>query len=128
MKQKALIVSIKGTKLTKMERVLFSKEKPWGTILFKRNLKSIDQIRYLISQIKKLTKNSKFPIMVDEEGSSVSRLKDIINHNFNANFFGNLFNHNNKICLSILNHYINSICIVLKDLGININTVPVLMY
>ena len=126
MKQKALIVSIKGTKLTKMERVLFSKEKPWGTILFKRNLKSIDQIRYLISQIKKLTKNSKFPIMVDEEGSSVSRLKDIINHNFNANFFGNLFNHNNKICLSILNHYINSICIVLKDLGININTVPVL--
>ena len=86
MKKKALIVSIKGTKLTKMERVLFSKEKPWGTILFKRNLKSIDQIRYLISQIKKLTKNSKFPIMVDEEGSSVSRLKDIINHNFNANF------------------------------------------
>ena len=52
MKQKALIVSIKGTKLTKMERVLFSIEKPWGTILFKRNLKSIDQIRYLISQIK----------------------------------------------------------------------------
>ena len=30
MKCKALIVSIKGTKLSKMEKILLSREKPWG--------------------------------------------------------------------------------------------------
>ena len=56
MKQKALIVSIKGKKLSKRERILLSKEKPWGIILFKRNLKSFIQIKNLTSQIKLITK------------------------------------------------------------------------
>ena len=44
MKKKALIISLNGTKLSKMEKILLSKEKPWGVILFKRNLKSRKQI------------------------------------------------------------------------------------
>ena len=42
MKLKAIIVSLKGTKLSNREKFLLSKEKPWGVILFKRNLKSFD--------------------------------------------------------------------------------------
>ncbi len=91
MKFKSLIVSIKGIKLTKKEEILLSKEKPWGIILFKRNLNSISQIKNLTSKIRILTKNKKFPILIDEEGESVSRLKNIINHNISANFFGNLY-------------------------------------
>ena len=89
MKVKALIISIKGTILTKKETKLLIKEKPWGVILFKRNLKSYTQIKNLTTKIRKLTKNNKFPIMVDEEGKTVSRLRNIINHNFSSNFFGN---------------------------------------
>ena len=48
MKKKAIIISIKGTTLTKKEKLLLSKEKPWGLILFKRNIKSIQQIKELI--------------------------------------------------------------------------------
>ena len=55
MKKKAIIVSIKGFKLSKSEKSLFSKEKPWGVILFRRNLKYIDQIKKLTSQIRTLT-------------------------------------------------------------------------
>ena len=40
MKKKAIIISIKGTKLSNKEKILLSKEKPWGLILFKRNIKS----------------------------------------------------------------------------------------
>ena len=47
MKLKALIVSIKGTKLTKREKILLKNENPWGIILFKRNLKSFVQIKKL---------------------------------------------------------------------------------
>ena len=45
MNRKALIVSLKGTKLSRMEKILLSKEKPWGVILFKRNLRSFHQIK-----------------------------------------------------------------------------------
>ena len=50
-----------------METILLSKEKPWGVILFKRNLKTINQIKKLTSKIRYLTKNKKFPIIIDEE-------------------------------------------------------------
>ena len=126
MKSKALVVSIKGTKLSKLEKVLLSKEKPWGIILFKRNLRSIKQIKKLTYEIKKLTRNKKFPIIIDEEGEIVSRLKNIINHNISAKFFGDLFLKNKKFCLKLLKHYIFSLSKSLRELGININTVPVL--
>ena len=126
MKCKALIISLSGTELSKMEKTLLSKEKPWGVILFKRNLKSLNQIKNLTSQIRKLTKNKKFPIIIDEEGENVSRLKNIINHDISANFFGKLYNENKIFCLKLLKHYIFSLSKTLKVLGININTIPVL--
>ena len=94
MRCKALIISLKGTKLTKREEILLAQEKPWGVILFKRNLKSFIQIKSLTSKIKRLTKNKNFPILIDEEGNRVSRLKELINHNVSANFFGGLFKIN----------------------------------
>ena len=126
MKRKALIISIKGPKLSKAEKKIFSQERPWGVILFKRNLKSVDQIRKLTSNIKKLTKNKYFPIIIDEEGQKVSRLRRIIKHNLSANFFGELYKKDKIFCLSILESYIQSLSKILKNLGININTIPVL--
>ena len=126
MKCKALIISLSGTELSKMEKTILSKEKPWGVILFKRNLKSFNQIKNLTSKIRKLTKNKKFPIIIDEEGENVSRLKNIIKHNISANFFGKLYNENKTFCLNLFKHYIFSLSKMLKNLGININTIPVL--
>ena len=53
MKKKAIIISIKSTKLSKKEKILLSKENPWGIILFKRNIYSLAQIKRLIKDIKK---------------------------------------------------------------------------
>ena len=53
MKRKALIISLKGQKLSKKEKILLAKEKPWGVILFKRNLKSINQIKKINNGNKK---------------------------------------------------------------------------
>ena len=126
MKLKPLIVSIKGIKLTKKEKILLKKEKPWGIILFKRNLKTFTQIKDLIIQIKAFTKNKNFPVIIDEEGSSVSRLKGLINHNISSNFLGNLYKKDKFFSLKILKLYISSLSSILKDLGFNINTIPVL--
>ena len=126
MRKKAIIISIKGMTLTKKEKILLSEEKPWGLILFKRNIKSISQIKNLIKDIKKFTKNRKFPILIDEEGSTVTRLNGIINHNFEANYFGKLYKSNKKIALTLYKNYLKTLCNNLKNVGININTIPVL--
>ena len=126
MKIKALIISIKSTELSKSEINILTKEKPWGIILFKRNLKSYNQIKNLTFKIKSLTKNKNFPIIIDEEGKSVSRLLNIINHDVSANLFGNLYIKDKSFCFKIYSHYINSLAKILKDLGFNINTIPVL--
>ena len=126
MRQKALIISIRSTKLSYKEKILLSKEKPWGIILFERNIKSVNQIISLTTQIKKLTKNKKFPIIIDEEGKRVSRLKNMLNHNMTASFFGNLYQEDKNFCINIYKHYILSLNKILKKIGININSIPVL--
>ena len=126
MKKKAIIVSIKGLKLTTKEKLLLSKERPWGLILFKRNIKSLKQIKTLIKNIRNYVKDKKFPILIDEEGSKVSRLKSIINHNTNANYFGNLYKINKKNALNLYKNYLKSISDELNKIGINVNTIPVL--
>ncbi len=126
MKKKALIVSLNGIKLSKMEKILLSKEKPWGVILFKRNLKSRKQIKNLTRNIRNLTNDTKFPIIIDEEGEKVSRLKNIINHSVSASFFGNLLKKNKDFCSKTYQEYIFSLSKILNELGININTIPVL--
>ena len=126
MKKKAIIISIKGYKLSIKERELLSKERPWGLILFKRNIKSLNQIKKLIKNIKKCAKDKKFPILIDEEGVEVSRLSKILNHNINAYLFGSLYEKDKQFAISLYKLYLRSLCINLRKIGININTIPVL--
>ena len=53
MKKKAIIISIKGYQLSKNEKRLLTHEKPWGLILFKRNIKSLAQLKKLTKEIRK---------------------------------------------------------------------------
>ena len=126
MKKKAIIISIKGLRLSYKEKILLSKERPWGLILFRRNIKSFYQLKNLIADIKKLTKDKKFPILIDEEGTTVSRLREILNHNIDANFFGLLYEYDKKFTINLYKQYLKSLCKNLKKIGININTIPVL--
>jgi len=126
MKKKAIIISINGSELSNKEKMLLSKEKPWGIILFKRNIKSFNQIQKLTKDIKKLTRDKKFPILIDEEGLKVSRLSNIINHKLNANFFGSLYKRDKNIAISLYKTYLRCLNAILKKIGINVNTIPVL--
>ena len=126
MKKKAIIISIRGFRLSNKEKLLLSNENPWGIILFKRNIKTLIQIKSLIQDIRKYTKDINFPILIDEEGSKVSRLINIIKHDISAKYFGTLYSINNKLCLQIYKQYLNSLCKFLKNIGINVNTIPVL--
>ncbi len=125
--KKAIIISISGYKLTKIETNIFKNYLPWGVILFKRNIRDVSQLKKLILSIKKITKDKKYPILIDEEGGDVSRLQNVINNrNFSQKYFGEVFELNQRIGSNIYKYYINETCITLKSIGININTIPVL--
>ena len=67
MKRKALIIGLSGKYLTNEKNILRAKIKPWGIILFKRNIHNY-KLKKLIKSIKNYTKDKKYPIMIDEEG------------------------------------------------------------
>ena len=48
MKRKAIIFGIIGTKLTNDEKNILEDYKPWGIILFSRNIQNLIQTRLLI--------------------------------------------------------------------------------
>ena len=127
MNRKPIITSIKTYYLTKNEKKLFKKEKPWGIILFKRNIKSFQQVKLLTESIRKTIRDPYYPILVDEEGGDVSRFSDLINSKeLSQKFFGNMYEKNKNNGKKIYQYYLNSICSVLRETGININTIPVL--
>jgi len=126
MKKKAIIISIKAYTLNKEEKKILKNEKPWGLILFKRNIKNFTQLKTLIRKIRIITKDKKFPILIDEEGETVSRLVNIFKNKFTQNFFGDIYKYNPKLASVLYKNYIKNLTTVLKKVGININTVPVL--
>jgi beta-N-acetylhexosaminidase len=127
MKRKAIITSLSGPLLKREEKILISKEKPWGIILFKRNIKTFEQTKNLINNIKKTMKDKSYPILIDEEGGTVTRLSNVIdNKDFSQKLFGDIYKINKKMSIKLYQLYIFKICSVLKSIGININTVPVL--
>jgi len=127
MNRKAIIISLKGTSLTREEKYLIFKEKPWGIILFKRNIKNINQLKKLTNEIRKTAEDKFYPIILDEEGGRVSRLSNIVNTQiFSQNFFGKLFEKNKFLGADFYEQYLYSVCKILKNTGININTIPVL--
>ena len=126
-KRRSFITGIKGIKLSKKEVFFLRKYKPWGIILFSRNIKTIYQTQKLTSHIKKLFKDKNYPILIDEEGGQISRLNKFIDNSiFSAEFFNTLYTKDKKKFYIYYNIYVKQIAYLLNLLGININTVPVL--
>jgi beta-N-acetylhexosaminidase len=126
-KRRSFIVGIKSTKLSAKEKSFLKKYKPWGVILFTRNIKNIDQTLKLTTSIRKLFKDKKYPILIDQEGGKVNRLKNIISFdNLTSEFFGKKYVKNVDEFKFYYKLFVDKTSYLLKSLGININTSPVL--
>ena len=70
----AFICGLAGAALTEEERAFLRQARPWGVILFRRNVESRAQLRALADSVREALGDARAPILVDQEGGRVQRL------------------------------------------------------
>ena len=125
--RRSFIVGLKSTSLLAKEKKFLIKYKPWGVILFSRNINNLIQARKLTDSIRLIFKDKKYPILIDEEGGRVTRLKKIYDNSvFTGSFFGKIYAKDKKKFISYYKIFTDQTSFFLNKIGVNINTVPVL--
>ena len=125
--RRSFIIGVKSNKLSIKEKIFLQKYKPWGVILFTRNIKNIKQTQKLTSSIRKIFNDKNYPILIDQEGGRVNRLKNIISFdNLTSEYFGKMYLKNYKDFNFNYKLFIDKTSYLLKSIGANINTSPVL--
>lgn len=72
--QRAFITGIEGTGLTAAERSFLRAQRPWGAILFKRNVETKSQVADLVADLRATLDDDELPVLIDQEGGRVQRL------------------------------------------------------
>jgi beta-N-acetylhexosaminidase len=73
MTTRAFITGVSGLTLTADERDFMRRERPWGFILFKRNIETPAQVASLIAELRKSIDEPDAPVLIDQEGGRVQR-------------------------------------------------------
>jgi beta-N-acetylhexosaminidase len=72
---RAVIFGCAGTALSEVERDFFRAANPLGFILFQRNCDHPDQVRALVAALRGCVDSADAPVLIDQEGGRVARLK-----------------------------------------------------
>jgi beta-N-acetylhexosaminidase len=71
---RAFIAGLAGPMLTDDERAFFAETRPWGFILFRRNVETPAQVRALTQSLREVAERADAPILIDQEGGRVQRM------------------------------------------------------
>ncbi len=74
MSKRAFITGVSGLELTAEERAFLRAERPWGFILFKRNIDNPVQVARLVEELRGGTGDLDAVVLIDQEGGRVQRL------------------------------------------------------
>lgn len=75
MTERAVIYGFEGLTLSQNEQEFFRDVDPWGYIVFARNIETPDQLLELTDALRDLSGRSDVPILIDQEGGRVARLR-----------------------------------------------------
>src|SRR5436190_1719631 len=74
MNRRAFITGISGPELSAAEREFIRMHRPWGFILFKRNIETPTQVISLVQELRRAVSDPEAPVLIDQEGGRVQRL------------------------------------------------------
>ncbi|CTQ55646.1 Beta-hexosaminidase [Roseibium album] len=124
---KAFVSGCAGLTLTVEEISFFKDHDPWGLILFARNIDTPDQVRALTSTFRTAVGRENAPVMVDQEGGRVQRLKPPHWPKYPApKLFGDLFEEDADAAMRAAWLGARLICADLYEVGITIDCLPCL--
>ncbi len=70
-----MILGAAGTRLSADEKAFFADERPWGFIVFARNVGDGSQLADLCAEMRESVGRPEAPVFVDQEGGRVQRLR-----------------------------------------------------
>src|SRR6202163_4067502 len=73
MNSRAFITGVSGPELNAAEREFIRAERPWGFILFKRNVETPTQVITLVRELRKAAGRPEAPVLIDQEGGRFNR-------------------------------------------------------
>ncbi|MBT7943511.1 MAG: glycoside hydrolase family 3 protein, partial [Alphaproteobacteria bacterium] len=123
----AVIYGCSGTVLTADEKNFFADARPVGFILFQRNCENPDQAQRLVDDLRACIGVSDAPVLIDQEGGRVRRLKPP--HWWEAPaaaVFRQLALKDAALAVEAAHLNAQLIADELINLGINVNCAPVL--
>jgi len=121
------IYGCSATSLSAAEVSFFREARPWGFILFARNISEPAQVSDFVAKLRDTVGDDQAPVLIDQEGGRVARLKPPYWHERPpAARFGDLYTDDPKAAREAV--YLNARLIAhdLSCLGINVNCLPVL--
>jgi len=74
MADRAFICGLSGTELSEEESAFLSEARPWGVILFARNVERPEQVGRLCRAVRRALERDDAPILIDQEGGRVQRI------------------------------------------------------
>lgn len=121
------IFGCEGLVLTAQEIAFFREVQPWGFILFARNVETPEQVRALTASMREITGRDSTPILIDQEGGRVARLKPPHWRAYpEGRAYGKMFEADNDTGLEFAWLGARLIAQELIDVGVNVNCLPIL--
>jgi beta-N-acetylhexosaminidase len=125
MNNRAFITGISGTELNDAEREFIRAERPWGFILFKRNIETPEQVATLVRELRSMTGDLDAPVLIDQEGGRVQRLGPPHWPVYPAGaVFGALYDVDRGLGLTAARLSARLIAADLIDLGVTVDCLP----
>jgi beta-N-acetylhexosaminidase len=123
----AAIYGFEGLELTADERAFFRDADPAGFILFKRNCETGEQLLRLTDSLRHLTGRADLPILIDQEGGRVARMKPPEWAAFPAaQRFAQLYQIAPSSAIEAARANARAIALTLRSVGVNVNALPLL--
>jgi beta-N-acetylhexosaminidase len=124
---KAMILGCSGLTLTPDEIALYKTERPWGFILFGRNIGDAAQVKELVASMREAVGRPEAPVLIDQEGGRVQRIKPPILQAYpSAQVLGEIYLGDREKGLRAAWLMSRLHAFDLLKLGINVDCLPVL--
>jgi beta-N-acetylhexosaminidase len=123
----AAIYGISGLELSSDERHFFKDADPAGFILFQRNCETAEQVLRLTDRLRAIAGRDDVPILIDQEGGRVARMKPPQWPAFPAaDRFAQLYAVAPSSAMEAVRANARAIALTLHGTGVNVNCLPML--